>query len=152
VQYFHSQSLSTDVGKQSDKLNNQLKPSILQTFGDIANAIGTHFETYLTVVAQVLQQAAGVSVAPDVSFDMLDYILSLREGIMDAWGGILLAFKETAKGMSKALRGARNMLIPDSQPAPGLCRAHFHTSTNDCSGSKPKRRPAPSFNGCYWVR
>lgn len=24
---------------------------------------------------------------------MLDYIVSLREGIMDAWGGILLAFK-----------------------------------------------------------
>ena len=53
------------------------------------------------MVAQVLQQAAGVSVAPDVSFDMLDYILSLREGIMDAWGGILLAFKESPKGLSK---------------------------------------------------
>jgi hypothetical protein len=104
------------------------------------------------VVAQVLQQAAGVTVAPDVSFDMLDYILSLREGIMDAWGGILLAFKETPKGMSKASRGAWNMLIPDSQLAPKLCRAHFHASTNDCSGSKQKRRPAPSFNGCYWVR
>jgi importin subunit beta-1 len=38
-----------------------------------------------------------------VSFDMLDYILSLREGIMDAWGGILLAFKETPKGMSKGI-------------------------------------------------
>ena len=139
-------------GKQSDKLNNQLKPSILQTFGDIANAIGTHFETYLTVVAQVLQQAAGVSVAPDVSFDMLDYILSLREGIMDAWGGILLAFKETPKGMSKASRGVRNALISDSQPAPKLCRAHLHASANDRSGSKPKRRPAPSFNGRCRVR
>jgi importin subunit beta-1 len=97
------------LANQSDKLNNQLKPSILQTFGDIANAIGTHFETYLTVVAQVLQQAAGVSVASDVSFDMLDYILSLREGIMDAWGGILLAFKETPKGMSKASHRARKV-------------------------------------------
>ena len=104
------------------------------------------------MVAQVLQQAAGVSVAPDVSFDMLDYILSLREGIMDAWGGILLAFKETPKGMSKASRGVWNVLIPGSQSAPKLCRAHVHASANDRSGSKPKRRPAPSFNGCYWVR
>lgn len=104
------------------------------------------------MVAQVLQQAAGVSVAPDVSFDMLDYILSLREGIMDAWGGILLAFKETPKGMSKASRGVRNVLIPGSQPAPKLCQAHVHTSANDRPGSKPKRRPAPSFNGRYWVR
>ena len=108
---FPLQSSSTDSWEQSDKLNNQLKPSILQTFGDIANAIGTHFETYLTVVAQVLQQAAGVSVAPDVSYDMLDYILSLREGIMDAWGGILLAFKESPKGLSWVPIEKRNALI-----------------------------------------
>ena len=108
---FPLQGSSTDCWEQSDKLNNQLKPSILQTFGDIANAIGTHFETYLTVVAQVLQQAAGVSVAPDVSYDMLDYILSLREGIMDAWGGILLAFKESPKGLSSVPLEKRNALI-----------------------------------------
>lgn len=77
-----------------------MKPSILETFGDIAQAIGGHFETYLSVVATVLQQAAGVSVSQDVSFDMLDYIVSLREGIMDAWGGILLALKGSNKGKS----------------------------------------------------
>jgi importin subunit beta-1 len=77
-----------------------LKPSILETFGDIAQAIGGHFETYLSVVATVLQQAAGVSVSQDVSFDMLDYIVSLREGIMDAWGGTLLALKGSNKGKS----------------------------------------------------
>lgn len=54
------------------------------------------------MVAQVLQQAAGVSVSQDVSFDMLDYIVSLREGIMDAWGGILLALKASHKGEFKA--------------------------------------------------
>ena len=83
---------------QSTTLSNQLKPSILETFGDIAQAIGIHFETYLSVVAQVLQQASGVTASSDVSFDMLDYIVSLREGIMDAWGGILLAYKGTPNG------------------------------------------------------
>ncbi|KAA8651506.1 karyopherin beta [Aspergillus tanneri] len=72
---------------------NQLKPAILETFGDIAQAIGTQFDTYLTVVAQVLQQASTVTASPDVNMEMLDYIISLREGIMDAWGGILLAYK-----------------------------------------------------------
>lgn len=80
-------------------LANQLKPAILQCFGDIAQAIGGGFETYLSVVAQVLQQAAGVAVQSDATdFEMLDYVLSLREGIMDAWGGIVLAMRSGNKG------------------------------------------------------
>ncbi|RAL05165.1 karyopherin beta [Aspergillus ibericus CBS 121593] len=74
---------------------NQLKPAILETFGDIAQAIGTHFGTYLAVVASVLQQASMVTASNDVNTDMQDYIVSLREGIMDAWGGILLSYKGT---------------------------------------------------------
>lgn len=77
---------------RSSTLGNQFKPAILQCFGDIAQAIGGAFETYLSVVAQVLQQAATISV-PDNSFEMLDYVVSLREGIMDAWSGALLAMR-----------------------------------------------------------
>ncbi|KAJ5819218.1 hypothetical protein N7474_004809 [Penicillium riverlandense] len=72
---------------------NQLKPAILETFGDIAQAIGTNFDTYLPVVGQVLQQASSVTTSSDLPYDMVDYIVSLREGIMDAWGGILLSYK-----------------------------------------------------------
>lgn len=80
---------------RSERLGNQFKPAILQCFGDIAQAIGGEFETYLSVVAQVLQQAATVSSQGENSanFEMLDYIVSLREGIMDAWGGIVMALK-----------------------------------------------------------
>jgi importin subunit beta-1 len=83
--------------KQSTALANQFKPAILQCFGDIAGAIGGHFETYLSVVAQVLQQAAGVQASPDGSYEMFDYVISLREGIMDAWGGIIGAMKADGK-------------------------------------------------------
>jgi importin subunit beta-1 len=82
---------------QSTALANQFKPAILQCFGDIAGAIGGHFETYLSVVAQVLQQAAGVQASPDGSYEMFDYVISLREGIMDAWGGIIGAMKVSNK-------------------------------------------------------
>ncbi|KAI0839574.1 ARM repeat-containing protein [Hypoxylon sp. FL0890] len=82
---------------RSTTLSNQFKPAILQCFGDIANAIGGHFETYLSVVAQVLQQAATVTAAPDGSYELYDYVISLREGIMDAWGGIIGAMKLSGK-------------------------------------------------------
>lgn len=75
-----------------------MKPAILETFGDIAQSIGVHFDTYLPVVGPVLQQASAVTTSPDVSFEMVDYIVSLREGIMDAWGGILLAYKGQPQG------------------------------------------------------
>ncbi|OCK92253.1 importin subunit beta-1 [Cenococcum geophilum 1.58] len=77
-------------------LSNQFKPAILQCFGDIAQAIGGHFETYLTVVAQVLQQAASIPMT-EITYEMLDYVISLREGIMDAWDGAIVAMKSSGK-------------------------------------------------------
>lgn len=83
--------------EQSTSLSNQFKPAILQCFGDIAVAIEGHFETYLPVVAQVLQQASSVTASPDGPYEMFDYVVSLREGIMDAWGGIVPAMKASNK-------------------------------------------------------
>ncbi|KAF4973036.1 hypothetical protein FZEAL_9433, partial [Fusarium zealandicum] len=82
---------------QSTALANQFKPAILQCFGDIAGAISGHFETYLSVVAQVLEQASTVTASPEGPYEMYDYVISLREGIMDAWGGIIGAMKTSQK-------------------------------------------------------
>ncbi|KAF2715719.1 importin subunit beta-1 [Pleomassaria siparia CBS 279.74] len=82
---------------RSNQLGNQFKPAILQCFGDIAQAIGGHFETYLAVVAQVLQQASTVSISTEGNFEMMDYVTSLREGIMDAWDGCIVAVKSSGK-------------------------------------------------------
>lgn len=69
----------------------------MQCFGDIAQAINGAFETYLSVVAQVLVQAAQVTLTSETSFEMLDYVVSLREGIMDAWDGAIVAMKAGGK-------------------------------------------------------
>jgi len=45
------------------------------------------------VVAQVLQTAASVTMGENAAFEMLDYVISLREGIMDAWSGAILSMK-----------------------------------------------------------
>lgn len=88
------------VLKNMQSTVNQLKPAILETFGDIAQAIGVQFDTYLPVVGQVLQQASTVTTSSDITLEVLDYIISLREGIMDAWGGILLSYKGTPQSTS----------------------------------------------------
>lgn len=80
----------------------------MQCFGDIAGAIGGHFENYLTIVAQVLEQASTVTAAADGPYEMFDYVISLREGIMDAWGGIIGAMKSSGKSMFSLLTFASN--------------------------------------------
>ncbi|KAH7316620.1 armadillo-type protein [Stachybotrys elegans] len=82
---------------RSTNLGNQFKPAILQCFGDIAGAIAGHFETYLSIVAQVLEQASTVTASPEGPEEMFYYVLSLREGITDAWGGIIGAMKVSGK-------------------------------------------------------
>jgi importin subunit beta-1 len=76
---------------QSQVLGQQFKPAILQCFGDIAQAIGGAFEAYLPVVAQILKQAASVGAGPTDPYELHEYVTSLREGIMDAWDGIIIA-------------------------------------------------------------
>ena len=88
---------------RSTNLGNQFKPAILQCFGDIAQAIGPAFETYLKVVAQVLDQAASISANEQQSYEVLDYIVSLREGVMDAWAGAILAMTTAGKGTCDGL-------------------------------------------------
>lgn len=88
---------------RSPALGNQLKPAILQCFGDIAHAIHGAFKTYLPVVAQVLQQAGQVTLTTEGNFEMIDYITSLREGIMDAWDGCIVAMK---------LSGETELIVP----------------------------------------
>ncbi|KAK2039250.1 ARM repeat-containing protein [Colletotrichum somersetense] len=113
---------------KSTALSNQFKPAILQCFGDIAGAIGGHFETYLSVIAQVLQQAATVNAGPEGPYEMYDYVISLREGIMDAWGGIIGAMKAGNKTAAlqqyvPSIFQLLNMIASDMNRSEALMRA-----------------------------
>jgi importin subunit beta-1 len=74
------------------KLNKQVKPLILSTFGDIALAIGVEFRKYADVVLNALHQASTIQADPN-DFDLVDYFNELREGCLDAYTGILQALK-----------------------------------------------------------
>ncbi|KAF4442515.1 KAP95 [Fusarium acutatum] len=113
---------------RSTTLANQFKPAILQCFGDIAGAIGGHFETYLSVVAQVLEQATTVTASPEGPYEMYDYVVSLREGIMDAWGGIIGAMKVSEKTQAlqqyvSLIFNALSIIASDMNRSESLMRA-----------------------------
>jgi importin subunit beta-1 len=100
---------------QSDVLNRNVKISILSCFGDIALAVGPAFEPYLDTTMNVLAQAGAVEpnpvrvVYPDIppailisfwqlDYDLVDYVGQLREGILEAYTGVVTGLKKTEKG------------------------------------------------------
>ena len=74
---------------QSAELDRDIKPSILSCIGDIALAIQGHFEKYLGAVMVVLQQASQTRNVDPNDLDFMDYIDNLREGVFEAYSGIL---------------------------------------------------------------
>jgi len=73
---------------QNPLLHRNVKPPILSCFGDIAMAIGQDFVKYLQIVMNMLQQASATSVDPN-DYDLVDYLNQLREGIFEAYTGII---------------------------------------------------------------
>ncbi|KAG0793841.1 hypothetical protein G6F62_008345 [Rhizopus arrhizus] len=79
---------------QSPVLHRTVKPAILSCFGDVALAIGELFSSYLDVVMMVLQQAGSMRADKD-NYDMMDYVHTLYEGVIEAYVGIVQGLNGT---------------------------------------------------------
>ncbi|WOL16302.1 importin subunit beta-1-like [Canna indica] len=91
----------------SPMLHRSVKPPIFSCFGDIALAIGEHFEKYVPYVIPMLQGAAELCSELDINDDdMIEYGNQLRRGIFEAYSGILQGFKS-----SKA-----DLMVPHASP------------------------------------
>lgn len=78
----------------SSELDRSVKPPIFACFGDIALAIGEHFEKYLTYALPMMQRASEICAQIDINDeDMVDYGNQLRRSIFEAYSGILQGFK-----------------------------------------------------------
>ncbi|XP_051130682.1 importin subunit beta-1-like [Andrographis paniculata] len=94
---------------QSSELHRSVKPPIFSCFGDIALAIGEHFEKYIGYALPMMQSAAEMCAQIDnTDEEMVDYGNQLRRSIFEAYSGILQGFKNRKPGVM--LPHARHLL------------------------------------------
>ncbi|KAL6278188.1 hypothetical protein ACE6H2_021789 [Prunus campanulata] len=82
----------------SEALHRSVKPPIFSVFGDIALAIGEHFEKYTPYAVQMMQGAAELCARMDSSAnddELLEYGNQLKCSIFEAYSGILQGFKNS---------------------------------------------------------
>jgi len=85
---------------QSQLLDKSVKPAILSAFGDVAMAVKGDFEPFLGHVMNMMKQAAQSSVTltpDDDDYDMLDWVLALRESVFEAYTGVIHGLKDEGK-------------------------------------------------------
>ncbi|CUM62517.1 uncharacterized protein PRCAT00000068001 [Priceomyces carsonii] len=66
----------------------ELRPPILSCFGDIAGSIDSNFQPYTDFVMQICIQASNIE-PEDSSMDTVDYILNIKESVLDCYVGIV---------------------------------------------------------------
>ncbi|CAE6354430.1 unnamed protein product [Rhizoctonia solani] len=96
---------------QSQVMGRNVKIQVLACFGDVALSIGPEFAPYLETAMTVLKQAGEIQPNP-MDYEMVDYVAQLREGILDAYVGIVAGFKSADKS---------EPLLPYVQTMLGLC-------------------------------
>ncbi|KAL6577375.1 hypothetical protein OROMI_011651 [Orobanche minor] len=90
--------IMTDLHKHlsSRELHCSVKPHIFSCFGDIALAIGEHFEKYMGPDLPMMQGASEECAQMDYSDEeMIAYGNQLRRSIFEAYSGILQGFKNS---------------------------------------------------------
>lgn len=83
-------------------LHRSVKPPVISCFSDIALAIGAAYEPYLQVSLMMMMQASQTR-APEHDEDFIEYVNQLREGILEAYTGIIQGLAEGGK---------MNLLLP----------------------------------------
>ena len=78
---------------QDPHLHRSVKPPVLSCFGDIAMAIGASFEPFLKMCIFMLASASNTQVPPDDE-ELVEYLQLLREGILEAYTGIIQGLKD----------------------------------------------------------
>mmetsp|Transcript_30862 Transcript_30862/g.52813 ORF Transcript_30862/g.52813 Transcript_30862/m.52813 type:complete len:861 (+) Transcript_30862:33-2615(+) len=75
----------------------ELRPLIIISFADIALAIGGHFNVYFVHIMNALCAASDTAITADSSDDFIDYVIKLREAILEACPPVMDSMVEAGK-------------------------------------------------------
>jgi len=84
---------------RNPSVDRKIKSVIIECFGDIALAIGGEFEKCLGPVVSMLQEASATRLqdGPANNEEWIEYLNSLREGVLGAYAGIIHGLREAGK-------------------------------------------------------
>lgn len=71
------------------EVRKDLRPAILSCFGDVATAVGVEFQPYVEFVVQICVQAMALKPEDPNSMDSMQYVLNVRESVLDCFVGIV---------------------------------------------------------------
>ncbi len=95
---------------QNKVLHRSVKPPVLSCFGDIAMAIGGSFEPFLKMTLYMLVSASDIQVPQDDE-ELIEYLQSLREGILEAYTGIIQGLKDSGRINLITQKDVENMVV-----------------------------------------
>uniref|UniRef100_A0A0N5AV98 Importin N-terminal domain-containing protein n=1 Tax=Syphacia muris TaxID=451379 RepID=A0A0N5AV98_9BILA len=97
---------------QSERINRDVKPTVLSCFGDIALAIGSEFSRYFeTVVQFLLMAASSAKVVPSDDYDKIEYVEQLQESCVEAYTGIIQGVKGSERDLQLLLQHVPAILL-----------------------------------------
>lgn len=75
---------------QNPDVDQDLRPLIITSFADLALAIGPHYTNYFSHTMNVLSAASDITIdSNETSEDFVDYVIALREAILEAYPPVL---------------------------------------------------------------
>lgn len=81
---------------QNPEVDQTLRPLIITSFVDIALALGPLYINYVTHTMNVLSAASDIPIDSDeTNEDYIDYVIALRESILEAYPAIIACLAET---------------------------------------------------------
>eukprot|EP00123_Amoebidium_parasiticum_P012176 comp21174_c0_seq1/m.28704 comp21174_c0_seq1/g.28704 ORF comp21174_c0_seq1/g.28704 comp21174_c0_seq1/m.28704 type:complete len:622 (-) comp21174_c0_seq1:399-2264(-) len=92
---------------QDPATDKHVKAAILSAIGDIATGMGVQFSAYVPYILPIMEQAAqaakNINVA-EADYDLQDYMITLRENILEGFCGIVIGLKGESRPWNQEMQ------------------------------------------------